>query len=73
MDYNGGIWEAENLASSKVPTDRESQSFKYNFVDHLSWVPAKVSMLDLLKLDKRTREMLEVALALVEKEEAAVD
>lgn len=50
-DYDNDTRGLEDLATSEDPVERESQSFKCDFVDHLSWVLAKISLLDLLKID----------------------
>lgn len=50
-DYDNDTRGLEDLAKSEDPMERESQSFKCDFVDHLSWVLTKISFLDLLKLD----------------------
>lgn len=51
-EYDGGARVPENTATSKDPSERESQSFKYDFIDHLSRVPVKTSLLDLFKREQ---------------------
>lgn len=51
------------------PPRKETQPFEYDFVDHLSWVLVKISLLDLLRLDKKRREMVAKVLAVMNKEE----
>lgn len=67
--YDRNAQVPENPTTSEDPIEKERKSFIYDFIDHLSRVPIKVSLIDLLKLDKRRREMLTAVLASVEKEE----
>lgn len=71
-DYDRNAQVPENPTTSEDPIEKERKSFIYDFIDHLSRVPIKVSLIDLLKLDKRRREMLTAVLASVEKEEGTM-
>lgn len=60
-EYDGGARVPENTATSKDPSERESQSFKYDFIDHLSLGPCKNLLTRLVQA--RTRKMLAIVLA----------
>lgn len=73
MNSDGGEQALGNPTTTEDHVAKERQSFRYDFVDHLSRVPAKISVLDQLKLDRRTRKMLIAVLASVEEGEGDIE
>lgn len=51
INYGKRIQASENPIIPESSLEKEAPSFKYDFIDHLSRVLAKISLLDLLRLD----------------------
>lgn len=63
-DYSKGLMKQIGWPKDdEEKTALQNEGFRYDIIDHLSWVPAKASLLHLIKMNRNMRMSLGEALS----------